>query len=71
VYIGGQLVYTVGMIIMACTRNRITAIILSPSAGIMYATLFTMPYLLLANYHTNGQVRYAYIHLIIIKRFLQ
>ncbi|XP_060066019.1 proton-associated sugar transporter A-like [Ylistrum balloti] len=55
VYIGGQLVYTFGMIIMAITRHRIAAVLLSPSAGIMYATLFTMPYLLLANYHTNGQ----------------
>ncbi|XP_069120878.1 proton-associated sugar transporter A-like isoform X2 [Argopecten irradians] len=55
VYIGGQLVYTCGMIVMAITRHRIAAVILSPSAGIMYATLFTMPYLLLANYHTNSK----------------
>ncbi|XP_033730466.1 proton-associated sugar transporter A-like [Pecten maximus] len=55
IYIGGQLVYTCGMIIMAITRHRIAAVLLSPSAGIMYATLFTMPYLLLANYHTNSQ----------------
>lgn len=44
------------MIILAVTRNRIAIIVLSPTAGIMYATLFTMPYLLVANYHTNGQV---------------
>ncbi|OWF52242.1 Proton-associated sugar transporter A [Mizuhopecten yessoensis] len=55
IYIGGQLVYTCGMIIMALTRHRIAAVLLSPSAGIMYATLFTMPYLLLANYHTKSQ----------------
>ncbi|XP_061168874.1 proton-associated sugar transporter A-like [Saccostrea echinata] len=55
VYIGGQFVYCVGMIIMAATQSRVTVILLSPTAGIMYATLFTMPYMLVANYHTKGQ----------------
>ena len=56
VYVIGQLVYTFGMILMACARHHIAVIVLSPSAGIMYATLFTMPYLILANYHTKTQV---------------
>ncbi|XP_062579204.1 membrane-associated transporter protein-like [Saccostrea cucullata] len=55
VYIGGQLVYCIGMIIMAATQSRVTVILFSPTAGIMYATLFTMPYMLVANYHTKGQ----------------
>ncbi|CAG2256218.1 SLC45A1_2_4 [Mytilus edulis] len=55
VYIVGQLVYTFGMILMACSRHHIAVIVLSPTAGIMYATLFTMPYLILANYHTKTQ----------------
>lgn len=57
VYIISQLVYCVGMIIMAIVRNPVTVILLSPTAGIMYATLFTMPYMIVANYHTKGQVR--------------
>ncbi|KAK3105636.1 hypothetical protein FSP39_002399 [Pinctada imbricata] len=55
VYICGQLVYTLGMVVLACTRSRIATIIMSPSAGIMYATLFTMPYLLVAHYHTRTE----------------
>ncbi|GBN63701.1 Membrane-associated transporter protein, partial [Araneus ventricosus] len=42
-YIGGQLVYCFGMIAMAITRHKIAVILLSTTAGIMYATLFTMP----------------------------
>lgn len=40
-----------GMILMALTRNAAGVIIFSWTAGIMYSTLFTMPYLLVANYH--------------------
>lgn len=56
VYIISQLVYCVGMIILAIVRDPVTVILLSPTAGIMYATLFTMPYMIVANYHTKGQV---------------
>ncbi|XP_023931348.1 proton-associated sugar transporter A-like [Lingula anatina] len=52
VYICGQLVYTVGMILMAATKSKVAVILLSPTAGIMYATLFTLPYMLIANYHS-------------------
>jgi len=53
VYMGGQLVYTVGMIFMAIARNKVGVIIFSWTAGIMYSTLFTMPYLLVAHYHAS------------------
>ncbi|XP_014671303.1 PREDICTED: proton-associated sugar transporter A-like [Priapulus caudatus] len=53
VYIIGQLVYTTGAIIMAATRNKVVVVLLSATAGVMYATLFTMPYLLVAHYHCN------------------
>ncbi|KAK3577707.1 hypothetical protein CHS0354_032700 [Potamilus streckersoni] len=55
VYVGGQLVYSLGMVIMAVTRNKAAVLILSTTAGIMYATLFTMPYVLIAHYHSSGQ----------------
>jgi len=53
VYMGGQLVYTIGMICMATSRSKLGVIIFSWTAGIMYSTLFTMPYLLVAHYHAS------------------
>ncbi|GAB1610937.1 solute carrier family 45 member 4-like [Argonauta hians] len=55
VYVWGQLVYSFGSAVIAITRNPVMVVLMSPSAGIMYSTLFTMPYLLVAHYHTTGQ----------------
>jgi hypothetical protein len=46
-----------GMILMAATRSPAGVIIFSWTAGIMYSTLFTMPYLLVAHYHASQVVR--------------
>ena len=54
VYIGGLLFYSVGMTMMALTKNKFGVILFSWTAGVMYSTLFTMPYLLVANYHSKG-----------------
>ena len=51
VYIGGQLVYSVGMVFMALTQSKWGVLLFSWAAGVMYSTLFTMPYLLVAHYH--------------------
>ena len=56
VYIGGQLVYSIGMIFMAIARSKVGVILFSWSAGIMYSTLFTMPYLIVAHYHETDCV---------------
>ena len=56
VYVTGQVVYAIGMLMMAVSRDKVAAILLSPTAGVMYATLFTMPYLLVAHYHSSGLV---------------
>ena len=56
VYIGGQLVYSIGMIFMAIARSTWGVILFSWSAGIMYSTLFTMPYLIVAHYHETDCV---------------
>ena len=56
VYIGGQLVYSIGMIFMAIARSKWGVILFSWSAGIMYSTLFTMPYLIVAHYHETDCV---------------
>ncbi|CAF1123136.1 unnamed protein product [Adineta steineri] len=63
VYIGSQLIYAIGMLLMGYVKHRIGVIVLSAVAGILYSTLFTIPYLLIAKYHTlntfgrDGQVR--------------
>ncbi|XP_041565118.1 proton-associated sugar transporter A [Drosophila elegans] len=51
VYVGGLLFYCTGMALMALTRAKISVLVFSWTAGIMYSTLFTMPYLLVAHYH--------------------
>jgi len=57
VYIGGQLVYCLGMVAMAVTRSKWGVLVFSWSAGIMYSTLFTMPYLLVAHYHETDSIQ--------------
>lgn len=56
VYVGGLVTYSVGMLMMALIRNRAGVIIFSGTAGVMYSTLFTMPYLIVAHYHAKGMV---------------
>jgi len=51
VYVCGQLVYSLGMVFMALTRSPWGVLLFSWAAGVMYSTLFTMPYLLVAHYH--------------------
>ena len=62
-YVGSQLVYTVGSFLMALTRSKVAVILLSPTAGIMYATLFTMPYVLVAHYHSLNTVSVEITHI--------
>ncbi|XP_071557745.1 membrane-associated transporter protein isoform X2 [Temnothorax nylanderi] len=54
VYIYGLLFYSVGMLLMALTKHPVGVIIFSWAAGVMYSTLFTMPYLLVAHYHASS-----------------
>lgn len=55
-YIGGLLTYSLGMMLMALTKHKVGVIFFSWTAGVMYSTLFTMPYLLVAHYHAQGVV---------------
>lgn len=50
------------MVIMAASLSPVTVILLSPTAGVMYATLFTLPYMIVANYHNKEQVSVANYH---------
>ncbi|CAH1802013.1 unnamed protein product [Owenia fusiformis] len=55
VYVMSQLVCTVGMMIMAIVRHPVAVIALSPTPGVMYATLSTMPFILVDHYHVNDK----------------
>jgi len=57
VYIGGQLVYSCGMVCLALTRSKVGVLLFSLTAGVMYSTLFTMPYLLVAHYHETDTIQ--------------
>ncbi|KAK9880972.1 hypothetical protein WA026_014323 [Henosepilachna vigintioctopunctata] len=54
VYVIGLLIYSTGMFLMAITKHKIGVIIFSWTAGVLYSTLFTMPFLLVAHYHSKG-----------------
>lgn len=54
VYIYGLLFYSIGMFLMALMQHPIGVIVFSWTAGVMYSTLFTMPYLLVAHYHASS-----------------
>jgi len=41
---------------MGYLKHRIGVIVLSAVAGILYSTLFTIPYLLISKYHTSNTV---------------
>ncbi|GLV41148.1 Solute carrier family 45 member 1 [Carabus blaptoides fortunei] len=54
IYVGGLLTYCLGMGLLALSRSKTGVIVFSGAAGVMYSTLFTMPYLLISKYHENG-----------------
>lgn len=56
VYVGGLLTYSIGMLIMAATNNIVVAFISPITTGILYATTFTMPYILVSRYHSDKTV---------------
>jgi len=57
VYVGGLLGFGFSMLILAYWPSKIGVLTLSVAAGIVYATLFTMPFILVARYHSKGCVR--------------
>ncbi|XP_054739106.1 proton-associated sugar transporter A [Anastrepha obliqua] len=57
VYITGILYYGVGMLILAIWPTKWGVIVFSTSAGILYGTIFTIPYILVANYHAKDCFR--------------
>ncbi|XP_077525181.1 membrane-associated transporter protein-like [Amblyomma americanum] len=56
VYVMGQAAYTVGVAVLAMSRTKAAVLLVSPSAGLLYATQFTMPFILVAHYHSSRMV---------------
>ncbi|XP_004931236.2 proton-associated sugar transporter A isoform X1 [Bombyx mori] len=54
VYVGGLCTYSCGMLMLCVLRDPASVLLFSWTAGVMYSTLFTMPYLLVAHYHATG-----------------
>ncbi|XP_050669782.1 proton-associated sugar transporter A isoform X2 [Leptidea sinapis] len=54
VYVGGLCTYSCGMMLLCILRAPAAVLLFSWTAGVMYSTLFTMPYLLVAHYHATG-----------------
>ncbi|XP_028177520.1 proton-associated sugar transporter A isoform X1 [Ostrinia furnacalis] len=54
VYVGGLCTYSCGMFLLCAIRARAAVLLFSWTAGVMYSTLFTMPYLLVSHYHVTG-----------------
>ncbi|XP_054089289.1 proton-associated sugar transporter A [Zeugodacus cucurbitae] len=57
VYITGILYYGIGMLVLAIWPTKWGVIVFSTSAGILYGTIFTIPYILVANYHAKDCFR--------------
>ncbi|KAL5286667.1 hypothetical protein ACFFRR_007966 [Megaselia abdita] len=53
-YIGGLMTYSIGMLALSVWPNKVVVILSSAAAGIIYATMFTMPFVMLASYHSKG-----------------
>lgn len=48
-----QLIYCFGMLILAFSKSLFVAGLTSLTAGVMYSSLFTIPFILVANYHSQ------------------
>lgn len=53
IYVLGQVSYTVGVALLALSRTKAAVLLVSPAAGLLYATQFTMPFILVAHYHSS------------------
>lgn len=55
-YVGGLMSYCLGTLALSIWPTKIVVIVSSAAAGIIYATMFTMPFVMLASYHSKGCV---------------
>jgi len=57
VYVGGILIFCIGMLFMGLYPTKELVLILSTTGGVIYATQFTFPFILVARYHSKGCFR--------------
>ncbi|KAL3243092.1 hypothetical protein MRX96_047620 [Rhipicephalus microplus] len=56
IYILGQAAYSVSVALLAMFRTKAAVLLVSPAAGLLYATQFTMPFILVDHYHSSNMV---------------
>ncbi|XP_020816675.1 proton-associated sugar transporter A [Drosophila serrata] len=54
VYISGMIYYGIGMLILGLWPTKWGVLVFSTAAGILYGTIFTVPFILVANYHAKN-----------------
>ncbi|XP_055619824.1 proton-associated sugar transporter A-like [Toxorhynchites rutilus septentrionalis] len=54
VHIGGLLIYSAGMLLMALFNEKWMVFLCCPAVGIMYATIYTVPFLVISRYHVKN-----------------
>ncbi|XP_058463424.1 proton-associated sugar transporter A-like [Malaya genurostris] len=54
VYIGGLLTYSLGMLLMALFNEKWMVFVSCSTVGIMYATIYSIPFLLISQYHAKN-----------------
>jgi len=56
VYISGMVYYGIGMLVLGLWPTKWGVLVFSTSAGILYGTIFTVPFILVARYHAKNCV---------------
>ncbi|BFF99106.1 proton-associated sugar transporter A [Drosophila madeirensis] len=57
VYISGMIYYAIGMLILGLWPTKWGVLVFSTAAGILYGTIFTVPFILVARYHAKNCFR--------------
>ena len=52
----GLLLFSLGMLLMGLVKEKFMIFIACPTVGIMYATMYSLPYLLISQYHSKNSV---------------
>ncbi len=56
-YCVGMLSFALAMMVMVFIRNVFVVVLMAACTGFAYATVTTIPFMLMQNYHTNKEVR--------------
>lgn len=56
IYVGSLTLFAVSMFLLATFPSQLGVLILSVPAGIIYSTMLTVPFLLMAKWHGSGAV---------------